>query len=168
MHEAAINIQQAKHDVIAFIESPWDHERVEQIPRLLEEISGALRMLDLGVAAELMNGIVRFIEVELLRHRRVPTAEQMDSLADALASIEYYLEATREQRGGREKILDVTRGSLEALGYWPIPQAERPEESAPVAPAAAPSPEDAIAAAAALAYQVAPAATTDYGSTISS
>ena len=166
MHEAAINIQQAKHDVIAFIESPWDHERVEQIPRLLEEISGALRMLDLGVAAELMNGIVRFIEVELLRHRRVPTAEQMDSLADALASIEYYLEATREQRGGREKILDVTRGSLEALGYWPIPQAERPEESAPVAPAAAPSPDDAIAAAAALAYQVAPAATTDYGSTI--
>ncbi|TAH45377.1 MAG: response regulator [Gammaproteobacteria bacterium] len=162
MHEAAINIQQAKHDVIAFIESPWDHERVEQIPRLLEEISGALRMLDLGVAAELMNGIVRFIEVELLRHRRVPTAEQMDSLADALASIEYYLEATREQRGGREKILDVTRGSLEALGYWPIPQAERPEEPAPVAP----SPEDAIADAARLAYQETPAPATDYGSTI--
>lgn len=121
MHEAAVNIQQAKHDVIAFIESPWDHERVEQIPRLLEEISGALRMLDLGSAAELMGGIVRFVEVELMRHRRVPTAEQMDSLADALASIEYYLEATREQRGGRQKILDVTRASLEALGYWPIP-----------------------------------------------
>ena len=52
-----------------------------------------------------MTGIVRFVEVELLRHRRVPTVEQMDKLADALASIEYYMEATREQRGGREKIL---------------------------------------------------------------
>ena len=51
MREAAVNIQQAKHDIIAFIESPWDHERVEQIPRLLEEIAGALRMLGLGDAA---------------------------------------------------------------------------------------------------------------------
>ncbi len=155
MHEAAVNIQQAKHDVIAFIESPWDHERVEQIPRLLEEISGALRMLDLGTAAELMTGIVRFVEVELIRHRRVPTAEQMDKLADALASIEYYLEATRDQRGGRQKILDVTRTSLESLGYWPIPDGEggdgpgpggQSDSSGPV------SPQDALAAAAAMAY----------------
>ena len=152
MHEAAINIQQAKHDVIAFIESPWDHERVEQIPRLLEEISGALRMLDLGSAAELMGGIVHFVEVELQRHRRVPTAEQMDSLADALASIEYYLEATREQRGGRDKILEVTRESLAALGYWPIPESEdEPAESG--APAAGFDADDALTAAAALAYQ---------------
>ena len=166
MHEAAVNIQQAKHDVIAFIESPWDHERVEQIPRLLEEISGALRMLDLGDAAELMGGIVRFVEVELQRHRRVPTAEQMDSLADALASIEYFLEATREQRGGRQKILDVTRESLETLGYWPIPPAESENAGEPAAaaePAATNqesmpgksvvSDDDALAAAAALAYE---------------
>jgi chemosensory pili system protein ChpA (sensor histidine kinase/response regulator) len=121
MREAAVNIQQAKHDIIAFIESPWEHARVEQIPRLLEEISGALRMLGLAEAAQLMTGIVRFVETELLQHRRVPTAEQMDKLADALAAIEYYLEATREQRGNREKILDVTQDSLEALGYWPVP-----------------------------------------------
>ncbi|MDR3389170.1 MAG: Hpt domain-containing protein [Rudaea sp.] len=121
MKEASVNIAQAKQDIVAFVESPWDHARVEPIPRLLEEISGALRMLNLGEPAQLMNGIVRFVEVELLRHRRVPTVEQMDKLADALASIEYYMEATREQRGGREKILDVTRQSLAALGYWPVP-----------------------------------------------
>ena len=122
MKEASVNISQAKQDIVAFVESPWDHARVEPIPRLLEEIAGALRMLNLAEPAQLMNGIVRFVEVELLRHRRVPTVEQMDKLADALASIEYYMEATREQRGGREKILDVTRQSLTALGYWPVPQ----------------------------------------------
>ncbi len=122
MKEASVNITQAKQDIVAFIESPWDHARVEPIPRLLDEIAGALRMLNLSESAQLMNGIVRFVEVELLRHRRVPTVEQMDKLADALASIEYYMEATREQRGGREKILEVTRQSLTALGYWPVPQ----------------------------------------------
>ncbi|MEO8669916.1 MAG: Hpt domain-containing protein [Tahibacter sp.] len=122
MKEATVNLAQAKNDIVAFIESPWDHVKVEQIPRLLEEVSGALRMLDLNQPSDLMHGLVRFIEVELLRWRRVPTAEQMDKLADTIASLEYYLEATRDQRAGREKILDVTRLSLESLGYWPVPE----------------------------------------------
>ncbi len=137
MKEASVNISQAKQDIVAFVESPWDHARVEPIPRLLEEIGGALRMLNLSEPAQLMNGIVRFVEVELLRHRRVPTVEQMDKLADALASIEYYMEATREQRGGRDKILEVTRQSLAALGYWPVPD----DDGGGAPPPVEPSPE---------------------------
>ncbi|HST28851.1 MAG TPA: Hpt domain-containing protein [Rudaea sp.] len=146
MKEATANIGQAKQDIVAFIESPWDHSKVEPIPALLDEIAGALRILDLNDAAQLMKGIVRFIQVELLRHRRVPTAEQMDKLADALASIEYYLEATRDQRGGRDRILDVTRQSLTALGYWPVPPDDGGGDGLPVVPpqpahaAAAPAP----------------------------
>jgi chemosensory pili system protein ChpA (sensor histidine kinase/response regulator) len=147
MKEASVNIVQAKQDIVAFVESPWDHARVEQIPRLLEEISGALRMLDLGESAALMSAIARFVDVELLRHRRVPTVEQMDKLADALASIEYFMEATREQRGGRDHILDVTRASLESLGYWPLPS-----DDGSAGATAPPAPQPALAA------DVAPAA----------
>ncbi|MEO8459488.1 MAG: Hpt domain-containing protein [Dokdonella sp.] len=121
MREAAANVQQAKQDVVAFIEAPWDHSRVSPIPNLLDEIAGALSMLGLADGAEAMTGITRYIEIELLRDHVVPSAEQMDHLADALASIEYYLDATREQRAGRESILDVTRAGLAALGYWPVP-----------------------------------------------
>jgi len=122
MKEASLNLQQAKQDIVAFVESPWDHEKVTQIPRLLEEIAGAMRMLSLEEPAQLLDALVRFVEVELIRLKRVPTPEQMDRLADSLASIEYYLEASRDQRGGRDRILDVTRKSLESLGYWPIPE----------------------------------------------
>ena len=138
MREAAANLAQAKHDMVAFVEAPWDHAQVEQIPRLLEEVSGALDMLALHDAAQLINGVVLFVETELLQYRRVPNHEQMDALADALASIEYYIEATREQRGGRERILDITRTSLRALNYWPLPgtaggqaKAEAPAHDAP-------------------------------------
>ena len=141
MREAAANVQQVKLDIVAFIESPWDHVRVEPIPHLLEEIAGALTMLDLGAAAEAMTGVLRFVEVELLGRQVVPSANQMDHLADALASIEYYLDATREQRAGREQILLVTQRALEELGYWPVPAAEpdaavaqqptKPERSVP-------------------------------------
>jgi len=122
MREAIANIQQVKHDIVAFVESPWNHDRIEQIPRLLKEIEGMLNILALPESAVLLSGVVLFIEVELIRLRRVPTTEQMDKLADTLASMEYYFEATREQRSGREKILDMMRDSLTVLGYWPIPE----------------------------------------------
>ncbi|MDE2178338.1 MAG: Hpt domain-containing protein [Xanthomonadaceae bacterium] len=133
-HEAVINLGKVKDDIVAFIESPWDHARVEQIPALLEEIGGALRMLDLQRPAELLAGIARFVHNELVADHRIPTAEQMDLLADALTSVEYYLEAAREQRPNRERILDVTERSLAALGHWPVPPLrQRDASAAPVA-----------------------------------
>ena len=119
MKEASVNLSQAKQDIVAFIEAPWDHSKIENIPKLLEEISGALRMLSMPEPAALNDAIAKFVETEFLRYKRVPTAEQLDLMADALASIEYYLEAIREARPNRDRILDVTRRSLEALGYWP-------------------------------------------------
>jgi chemosensory pili system protein ChpA (sensor histidine kinase/response regulator) len=128
--EACTNIQQAKHDVVAFVESPWDHDKVTQIPRLLDEIKGAMQMLGLNESAQLLHALSQFIELELLASKRVPSNEQMDRLADALASIEYYLESVRDLRGGRDKILEVTKRSLASLGYWPITDgAKRPLSS---------------------------------------
>ncbi|HET9482535.1 MAG TPA: Hpt domain-containing protein [Xanthomonadales bacterium] len=140
--EAQSNLAQAKQEVVAFVESNWDHGKVVHIPQLLEEISGAMRMLNLPDPAELTHALARFVEVELLRQKRVPTSDQMDRLADTLASIDYYLESTLDQRAGRDKILAVTRESLESLGYWPLPPETELEELAGVAleqaPVAAP------------------------------
>jgi len=143
MKEASVNLHQTKQDIVAFVESPWDHAKVGQIPRLIEEIAGAMRMLALEEPALLLDALSRFVEVELIRLRRVPTTEQMDRLADTLASIEYYLEAARDQRVGRERILDVTRRSLEALGYWPIPDAPLPLATSELAAVAGASLEQA-------------------------
>jgi chemosensory pili system protein ChpA (sensor histidine kinase/response regulator) len=111
--EAQANFAQAKQCFVAFVESTWDHAQLTDVPRLLEEVSGAMRILELTDPPQYLLAIRRFTENELLIRRRVPNAQQMDTLADALASLEYYLEAVREHRAGREKILDVTRNSLE-------------------------------------------------------
>ncbi|MGA7298005.1 MAG: Hpt domain-containing protein, partial [Rhodanobacteraceae bacterium] len=129
MSEAAINLTKVKQDITAFIETPWDHKEVGQIPALLEEIGGAMRMLDVQRPADLLNGISRFVHNELIVDRRVPTAEQMEKLADALASFEYFLEAAREHRAGRDRILDVTQQSLAAIGYWPVPEMREPSQT---------------------------------------
>ena len=124
MHEAINNTGKVKDAIVAFVESGWDHSQLAVAPPLMEEVAGAMRMLSSPRSGELAEGVGRFIGNELIDDRRVPTGAQMDHLADALAALEYYLEAAREHRGGLEHILDVAEHSLGLLGYWPLP-AER-------------------------------------------
>jgi chemosensory pili system protein ChpA (sensor histidine kinase/response regulator) len=151
VREVIANFADARQAFVAFVETNWDHAELAEVPRLLQEVSGALKMLELPVPADYLSGIRLYAERELIGRHRVPNGRQLDTLADALASIEYYLEALREQRPNRDDILDIARNSLEALGYWPLPAYEpvpavaavSPADVAPVAtpaPIAAPAP----------------------------
>ncbi|MGJ4729079.1 Hpt domain-containing protein, partial [Luteimonas sp. SDU101] len=122
VREAIANFVQARQALVAFVETSWQHEQLTDVPRLLDEVAGALRMMELGQPADYLVAVSRYTERELIARQRVPNGRQLDTLADALASLEYYLEALREQRGNRDEILDIARGSLEALGYWPLPE----------------------------------------------
>lgn len=142
-HEAIANFAAAREHFVAFIETSWNHAELQDVPRLLGDVSGALRMLDLGTAADYLRGVQQYIEAELIGRQRVPSGRQLDTLADAMASLEYYLEALRDRRPGREDILEITRSSLEALRYWPLPErsaagpapsAPQPVQREPVAP----------------------------------
>jgi chemosensory pili system protein ChpA (sensor histidine kinase/response regulator) len=136
MQEAIANTGKVKDAIVAFVESGWEHGRLAGAPALMDEVAGAMHMLSSPRPAELAQGVGRFIGNELLDDRRVPSGAQMDQLADALAALEYYLEAAREHRGGLEHILDVAEHSLSLLGYWPLPSARA--AAAPLASAAAP------------------------------
>ncbi|AJC44484.1 transcriptional regulator [Xanthomonas sacchari] len=138
-HEAIANFGSAREHFVAFIETNWDHARLDEVPRLLAEVAGALRMLELPQPADYLEGVRRYVGTELIGKRRVPSGRQLDTLADAMASLEYYLEALRERRPGREEILDITRSSLEALRYWPLP------DTAPAAPGVLPAGNEAAA-----------------------
>ncbi|AZR26510.1 response regulator [Xanthomonas vasicola pv. arecae] len=122
--EAIANFGTAREHFVAFIETNWDHARLANVPHLLGEVGGALRILELPQAADYLEGVRRYVDLELIGKQRVPSGRQLDTLADAMASLEYYLEALRERRPGREEILDITRNSLETLRYWPLPSGE--------------------------------------------
>ena len=131
VREAISNFSDARQSFVAFVETNWDHAELVEIPRLLEEVCGALRILDLNLPADYLHGVRRYIEVELIGRKRVPNGKQLDTLADSLASVEYYLEALREQRPNRDRILEIARQSLETLGYWPVPTGDTVIEESP-------------------------------------
>jgi chemosensory pili system protein ChpA (sensor histidine kinase/response regulator) len=138
VREAIANFSDARQALVAFVETSWSHDELAEVPRLLQEVSGALRMMELQLPADYVAGVERYARNELIARRRVPNGRQLDTLADALASLEYYLEALSEQRANRNEILDITRNSLESLGYWPLPEIApvRTEAATPVLPEA--------------------------------
>ncbi|HEY5849382.1 MAG TPA: Hpt domain-containing protein, partial [Lysobacter sp.] len=91
VREAIANFGDARQAFVAFVETNWDHAELAEVPRVLDEVGGALRMLELVQPADYLTGVKRYTEVELIGRKRVPNGQQLDTLADALASLEYYL-----------------------------------------------------------------------------
>ncbi len=135
VREAIANFGDARQSFVAFVETGWEHAELGEVPRLLDEVGGALRMLEQPLPADYLTAVKRYVETELLGRKRVPNSQQLDTMADALASLEYYLEALRDQRPARDEILEIARHALERLRYWPLPAQE--EAGAPVTTAEA-------------------------------
>ncbi len=119
--EAAANFAEVRNAFVAFVETDWDHAVLDPVPRLLAEVAGAMRILNLPEPAGYLEALRRFSHAELIGNKQVPGGRQLDTLADALAGMEYYLESLRDPHGQRQDLLDKTRISLEQLRYWPLP-----------------------------------------------
>ncbi|WP_192980358.1 Hpt domain-containing protein [Pseudomonas sp. EggHat1] len=122
--EARNGLEQAKDAIIEFIASQWNHEHLARVPGLLTQVRGGLAMIPLQRAADLLNACNRYIQEQLLARKAVPNWQSLDTLADAITSVEYYLERLAEDHGTQgDLILDVAEESLDALGY---PLKEKP------------------------------------------
>jgi chemosensory pili system protein ChpA (sensor histidine kinase/response regulator) len=139
--EARNGLEQAKDAIIEFIASQWNHDHLARVPELLTQVRGGLAMIPLPRAATLLNACNRYIQEQLLVRKVVPNWQHLDTLADAITSVEYYLERLSEDHASQgDLILDVAEESLESLGY---PMKERPSildvpEVEPIAPLADP------------------------------
>lgn len=121
--EARLCLQQAKDLIVEYIDADWDREHLLPLPELLTQVRGALAMIPLSRAASLLEACNSFIREHLLPDPVRPEWQQLDSLADVITSIEYYLERLSEDpEAPGEKILDVAEQGLAALGYVPVEQ----------------------------------------------
>jgi len=119
LKEITIEIAKSKDAIIAFIDAPLDYDQLEVVPGLFETTQGSMRMIGLDHAADLVKAANEYITSELMIRDRTPSPEKLDNIADVISSIEYYLEAVRENRPNQDAILSVTRQGLAVLGYQP-------------------------------------------------
>src|SRR5690606_34831994 len=66
VREAIANFSDARQAFVAFVETGWDHSQLDAVPRLVDEVTGAMRILDLPRPAAYLTGIRMYAETELL------------------------------------------------------------------------------------------------------
>ncbi|WP_223485321.1 Hpt domain-containing protein [Pseudomonas sp. A-RE-19] len=121
--EARICLQQAKDMIVDYIDADWDRQHLQPLPALLTQVRGALAMIPLARAASLVEACNSFIREHLLVDPDQPGWQQLDSLADVITSIEYYLERLGDDpEAPGEQLLDVAEKGLVSLGFFPSEQ----------------------------------------------
>jgi len=117
LRESRNTLEQVKSAIVNFIASQWDTREIGHVPGLLHSIRGGLSLIPLDRVASMLASAERYITDVLLGSKQVPDWQQLDILADAVTSIEYYLERLAEGIGENDSILRVAEDSLASLGF---------------------------------------------------
>ena len=119
LRESRNGLEHAKDAIIEYIASQWNRQHLQSVPTTLREIRGGLEIMPLPRPARILGACARFIEEQLLQQDSTPQWSTLDTLADAITSVEYYLE--RLSSGGRKEendlLLSVAEDSVASLGY---------------------------------------------------
>jgi len=114
--EAKINLSKVKNALTEFSVNPESSEQLKTIPDLLVQIYGSLNILTLEHAAKLLAHTNNYIVNNLIKKNISASQDDMNNLADAISSLEYYMESLSGDWGKPEEILDIAEQSLQALG----------------------------------------------------
>ena len=115
--EARNTLEQTKDDIVAFIGSQWDHRKIAAIPENLHQIHGGLSMIPLPQAAQIIAACSDYFQQQLLEQKRIPDWDELDTIADVVMAIDYYLERlTEDGRGTNISLLQTAKSHLESLG----------------------------------------------------
>lgn len=117
LRESRNTLEQVKTAIVNFIASQWETGEIEHVPGLLHSIRGGLSLIPLDRVADMLASAERYITDVLLGGKQVPDWKQLDTLADAITSIEYYLERLAEGISDNESVLGVAEASLNSLGF---------------------------------------------------
>ncbi|HMY81329.1 MAG TPA: Hpt domain-containing protein [Agitococcus sp.] len=116
LRESRTALEKAKELIVEYISSQWNAEKLAELPVLLNTVRGGLSMLDLSRPAQILARLSEFVTKHLLKDECRPSWSEMDTLADIISSVEYYLERLANHHQNNN-LLDVAAQSLEKLGY---------------------------------------------------
>ncbi len=156
MRECIVNLARIKDAITLAVQRPTEAQGLDAIPQLLRGITAGLLMLGKARAVEIVESIAQLMQ-DMLRPGVRPPPDRLDRFADAIVSIEYYMETVQSGRSDPWYMLDNAQGCLKALAetHTTVLPAGLPPDSGihtrtiaveSVRPGAAPAPQvDAVA-----------------------
>lgn len=116
--EAEAGLSMVKRALTAFAESNYDKGHIRNITGILDSVRGGMFLLGLPRAANVLAGCMRFVDEDLLASDQHPAVQHLlETFADAVISLEYYLDAIKLDKNADTSVLQIAEESLQALGY---------------------------------------------------
>ena len=118
IRETRLGLATGKDSVIDFIASEFDRAKIQGLPQSLQALSGGLMMVNQRQAAEVLKAAATHIVNVLLNAKQTPELGQMDDLADAITSVDYYLERFLDNPNDPYlQMLEVAETAVKKFGY---------------------------------------------------
>ncbi|MDX1368052.1 ferrous iron transporter B [Pseudomonas sp.] len=115
--EARGGLALAKRAITAYLEADGDRMHLSNVPFSLQAVRGGLWFLGQERAASLVGACAEYIQKQMFEAPQMPSEQMLETLADALSSLEYYLEAGAVMRPETQpSVLDLAADSVRALG----------------------------------------------------
>jgi chemosensory pili system protein ChpA (sensor histidine kinase/response regulator) len=135
MRECIVNLARIKEAVSIAVQKPSDFppQGLDNVPQLLKGITAGLLMLGKGRAVELMDAVGAQVRKLIEPGAPVPDALRLERVADAIVSIEYYMETLQNGRNDPWYMLDNAEICIKALeqeSSSPVVQLEQPASDA--------------------------------------
>ena len=115
MRECIVNLARIKDTLTQVMQGKVDAVAVDAVPTLADGIASGFRMLELQRAASVFERLTAFVRVYLNAANQTLANDHQDRLADALVSIEYYMETIAANRREPGYMLDNAETCLLVL-----------------------------------------------------
>jgi chemosensory pili system protein ChpA (sensor histidine kinase/response regulator) len=145
MGECIVNLAKVKEAVIQLVDQPGDVRALDQVKPQLRGIVAGLLMLNKTKAVQVVERVGGVIATRLAPSGATFKPEHLERLADAIVSVEYYMETVSAGRSDPWYMLENAERCLGLLEKLPVIKIERPSPAA-VPPPEAPKPAAAGAA----------------------
>ncbi len=129
--EAKVDLNVIKEAFHEYGRAPKQIQILNDVPGLLDRIRGSLSIMGLDRAANILKLTAHYVQNKILEPGARPEPRALELLADAISSVEYYLESLVESWGHPTAILDVAEQALVDLGITSITVAGQQSIPAP-------------------------------------
>ncbi|MBS0614126.1 MAG: Hpt domain-containing protein, partial [Proteobacteria bacterium] len=117
LRECIVNLARIKEAISIAVHKPGEFapQGLDNVPQLLRGITAGLLMLGKGRAVEIMDAIGTHVRALLEPSAPAPEPARVERIADAIVSIEYYMETLQSGRNDPWYMLDNAEMCVQAL-----------------------------------------------------
>lgn len=118
LEECEAGIALTKRALSSFSESNFDSGHISNIAKTLTSVRGAMSIMKKGRAEEVLLRSIDFVQEVLLAQDHPATVQELlETFADVIVALEYYLNSADYHCEMDNSVLQVGEDGLEALGY---------------------------------------------------